>query len=232
MKRFFLFIILIFIGLTSKSQKFELYYDFNFGLPFCTGLREFQSSLAEQVPLKNFKTQDNFYYYYGFTIGARISNKLSFYFNNKVTGAKSSVADYSGHFRITNELRGYTYGVKYEFYKIYLSKGNVRFCAKGFVTNSKLILKTDAALFYNSSSDEVEFKSLDFGMGAGVCYEYPLKFLILRAYLDLDIVFGGKIKFKENSSGKDYLVDNNGNKITTGWSGIGTGLGISFPLSK
>lgn len=63
-----------------------------------------------------------------------------------------------------------------------------------------------------------------------ITYEYPLKFMVLRAYLDLDIYVGGKMKLEEDNSNDGYLMTNNGEKVTTGWSGFNTGIGIVIPL--
>jgi len=232
MKRIVFVFLFLVLAILSKSQKLELFYDFNLGIPTATSLRNFHSNLKEQVPLENFKTQDNFNYYYGFTVGARINHNVSIYFNNKVTGAKSSIADYSGYVRITNELIGYSYGLKYEFYKVDFSKGQIRFGAKGFVTRSELILRTESKLFTNSDSEKFEFKSIDFGCGIGINYEYSFMFIIFKAYLDFDIVYGGKISLKENNYDDAYLMDENGDKITTCWSGIKLGIGFSIPLFK
>lgn len=214
------------------AQKVEVFSDLNFGIPIMSSLKDFHEELSNQVPFENFKTTDNFNYYYGFTTGVRFNRKISVFFSNKVTGAKSSVADYSGYMRLTNELKGYTFGAKYEIILKQFSKGNILLGFKGFVTNSRLNLKSESEIFYVPQNSEIDFKSLDFGAGVGVTYEYSLKFMVLRAYLDLDVCLGGDLKLEENNSKNGYLMTQNGSKVKTGWSGINTGLGVAIPIFK
>jgi hypothetical protein len=214
------------------AQKVEVFSDLNFGIPIMTSLKDFHNELSNQVPFENFKTTDNFNYYYGFTAGVRINRKISVFFSNKVTGAKSSVADYSGYVRLTNELKGYTFGGKYEIILKQFTKGNLLLGFKGLLTNSRLTTKSESEISNVTQNSEIDFKSLDFGAGVGVTYEYPLKFMILRANLDLDVSVGGDLKLEENNPKDGYLMTQNGKRVTTGWSGINAGLGVAIPIFK
>jgi hypothetical protein len=219
-----------FLSSTIQSQKFEFYSDLNFGIPSNTSLKDFHNELANQVPYENFKTTDNFKYNYGFTTGVRFNRKISAFFSNKVSGAKSSVADYSGYIRLTNELKGYTFGAKYEILISEYKKGDLLLGFKGLLTSSRLSLKTTSKILNATKNDEIDFKSLDFGTGVGMTYEYPFKFMVLRAYFDLDIYIGGKLKLEENNSNNGYLLTVNRKKVTTGWTGFNTGVGIAIPI--
>lgn len=221
----------LFLNTTIQAQKFEFFSDLNFGIPLNSSLKDFHNELADQVPFENFKTTDNFNYNYGFTTGVRFNRKISAFFSNKVSGAKSSVADYSGYIRLTNELKGYTFGAKYEIIISQYTKGNLLLGFKGLVTSSSLSLKTESKILNTTESSGIDFKSLDFGAGVGITYEYPLKFMVLRAYIDLDIYVGGELKLEDNSN-DGYLLNNNGEKVTTGWSGFNTGIGIAIPIVK
>jgi len=222
----------LFLSTTIQAQKLEFFSDVNFGIPLNSSLKDFHNELADQVPYENFKTTDNFKYNYGFTTGMRFNRKISVFFSNKVSGAKSSVADYSGYIRLTNELKGYTFGAKYEIIINQYTKGNLLLGFKGLVTSSKLSLKTESKIENTTENSGIDFKSLDFGTGVGITYEYPLNFMVLRAYLDLDIYVGGKIKLEEDTSNDGYLMTNNGGKVTTGWSGFNAGIGIAIPIVK
>lgn len=221
----------LFLSTTIQAQKFEFFSDLNFGIPSNSSLKEFQNELTDQVPYENFKTTDNFKYNYGFTTGVRFNRKISAFFSNKVSGAKSSVADYSGYIRLTNELKGYTFGAKYELIINQYTKGNLLLGFKALLTSSSLSLKTESKILNTTESSGIDFKSLDFGVGTGITYEYPLNFMVLRAYLDLDIYVGGKLKLEDNSN-DGYLMTNNGKKVTTGWSGFNAGIGIAIPIVK
>lgn len=232
MRNCYFLLFCLFLSSTIQAQKFEFYSDLNFGIPSNTSLKNFQNELANQVPFENFKTTDNFKYNYGFTTGVRFNRKISAFFSNKVSGAKSSVADYSGYIRLTNELKGYTFGAKYEILIREYKKGNLLLGFKGLLTSSRLSLKTTSKILNATESDEIDFKSLDFGTGIGMTYEYPLKFMVLKAYIDLDIYLGGKLKLQEKNPDGLYLLNNNGEKVTTGWTGFNTGLGIVIPIIK
>ena len=214
------------------AQKVEVFSDLNFGIPIMSSLKDFHKELSNQIPFENVKTTDNFNYYYGFTAGVRINRKISVFFSNKVTGAKSSVADYSGYLRLTNELKGYTFGAKYEIILKQFAKGSVLLGFKGLVTNSRLNLKSESEISNVPQNSEIDFKSVDFGVGAGIAYEYPLKFMVLRANLDLDVSIGGDLKLEENNPKDGYLMTQDGDRVTTGWSGISAGLGVAIPIFK
>jgi hypothetical protein len=232
MRNLYFLLFYFFVSSNIQAQKVEIFADLNFGIPVMSSLKDFHNELSNQVPFENFKTTDNFNYDYGFTTGVRFNRKISVFFTNKVTGAKSSVADYSGYIRLTNELKGYTFGAKYEIILKRLTKGNLLLGFKGLVTNSKLSLKSESEILNVTKNSEIDFKSLDFGTGIGITYEYPLKFMVLRAYLDLDVYLGGDLKLEENNPNNGYLMTNNGEKVTTGWTGFNAGLGIAIPIIK
>jgi hypothetical protein len=215
----------------ANAQEFEVFANLEAGLPLSNSLRNFHEELASQIPYENVKTTDDFNYNYGFTIGLRFNEKASIFFNNRVSGAKSSVADYSGFIRLTNELNGYTFGLEYEILLKELKKGNLNLGFKGLITSSNLILTTESKILYTVDSESLEFKSLDFGGALGINYEYALSFITLRAHLDLNIYLGGKLALKDDDSGA-FLTDQSGNKLTTGWTGLTAGIGVIIPLSR
>ena len=81
----------------------------------------------------------------------------------------------------------------------------------------------------NIQQENLGLTSIDFGFGGQLDYEYPLSFLILKATVGFDIVIGGKLIFKNNN--ENYLINNSNKKVTTGWSGFRTGIGIVIPIN-
>ena len=80
----------------------------------------------------------------------------------------------------------------------------------------------------NITDSSLELQSIDIGAGGNFIYEYSFSFFTLRATLGFDVVFGGNLKFKENN---DYHLENNsGDLVKTNWTGLRTGIGVSFPL--
>lgn len=212
-----------------KAQDFEIFADAEGGIPFSGSLREFHEELTDQIPFDNVETSDNFNYNYGFTVGFRLYNKASVFYSNKVSGAKSSVADYSGFIRLTNELQGYTFGVEYELLLKEFKTSNLNFGAKGMMTSSNLILTTDSRILNNAESESLEFNALDFGGAVGLNYEYSIGSIALRAHLDFNILVGGKLTLKDDDS-DGFLTNQNGGKVTTGWTSISGGVGLIFPV--
>ena len=214
-----------------NAQGFEVFVDFESGIPLSSSLKNFHEELANQIPFENVETTDNFNYNYGFAIGLRINRNASIFFSNRVSGAKSSVADFSGFIRLTNELNGYTFGLEYEFFIMELGKTNLNLGIKGLVTPSSLTLISESRILNETQSESLEFRSLDFGGAVGVNFEYSIGFIILRAHLDLNVYIGGKLTAKDEDSG-GFLTNQMGNKVTTGWTGITGGIGLIVPLSR
>lgn len=226
--------ILIFIFVTSlkvKAQEIEFYSDVNFGIPISSSLKNFHQNLTSQIPFSNIEQTDNLGYNYGFTLGMRFMKKGSVFFSNRVSGAKSSVADYSGKISLSNELKGYTIGLKYETLLKEFSKSNLNLGIKGLITKSNVYFISESRVLNNIQEDKFYFNSLDLGTGIGLNYEYSLKFIILRVHLDLDIYIGGKLKLNENNPDGGYLTNDSGKKVTTGWSGFTGGMGLIIPVS-
>ena len=226
---FFVFILTLFSQI--KAQNIEVFADFEAGIPLSSSLKNFHEELVSQIAFENFKTKDNFNYNYGFTIGLRINSKASVFFSNKVSGAKSSVADYSGFVRLSNELNGYTFGLEYEIFLIESEKTKLNLGLKGLVTPSSLILTSESRILNVTQSESLEFRSLDFGGAVGINYEYSIGFITLRAHLDLNVYIGGKLTLKDDDSG-GFLTDQSGNKVTTSWTGLTGGIGLIVPLYK
>lgn len=233
MKHSSILILFFLLSFYIEAQSLDVYADANLGVPTAFTLRTFHDELAEQTPYDNFETTDNFNYNYGFTIGTRFNKKIAIFYTNRVSGAKSSYSDYSGFVRLTNELKGSTIGGKYELLLKETTKGNLILGFKVLATSSVLLLKTESQILTFPQNDGVDFKSWDFGGGVGIAYEYPIKFLILRAFADVDIYYGGKFKLK-NDSGPEggFLLTSSGNKVTSGWTGLNAGIGIAFTLGK
>jgi len=222
---------LLTINVDAQESGFNL--DINVGTSPTSPLKEFHTSLKEQVNFDNFKTTDNFYINYGFTVGftdAKLHSTI--FYTNKVSGAKSSVADFSGYIRLTNELKGHTFGYKYYLPIQSNPNGNLLAQFKALATFSSFNITSNTKVLGTTQSESLDFKSTDLGVGAGILYEYPIGFLVLRAYLDLDIYYGGKLKLKENNPDGGFLLDENGNKLTTGWTGLTFGLGITVPFNS
>lgn len=229
--KLFFFVSIATIFIETNAQNVEVFADVEVGVSFSDSLRDYHGELANQIPFDNVKTTDDFSYNYGFSIGVRLFQRGSVFLSNKVSGAKSSVSDFSGFFRLTNELKAYTFGLEYEFFILDWDKSKLNFALRGMITPSTLILKFENRILNSTQNETFEFGSLDLGGAVGLNYNYMLSFITLRAHLDLNLYDGGDLTLKGDDS-DSFLTNQNGNKVTTGWSGINVGIGVLIPLSK
>ena len=230
LKRITLFFVFILTMSSSiNAQGFEVFADFEGGLPISNSLKKFHQELADQISFNNVKTSDSFDYNYGFRVGIRINKNASIFYGRRVSGAKSSIADFSGFIRLTNELSGSTFGLEYEISLKEFEKANLNLGIKGLITPSTLILATESRILDENQSEKLEFNSLDFGGAIALNYEYSVGYIILRAHLDLNVYVGGKISLQSDDSGA-FLTNQSGDKVTTGWSGITGGIGLIVPF--
>jgi hypothetical protein len=228
MKKLILLTLFLLFYSAIKSQNLEFFTDFNIGLLSHQPLKKFHNDLVNEIPFNNIETTDIFKYNYGFTVGLKIKSiNTSFFFSNRVSGAKSSTSDFSGLIRVTNELKGFSFGGIYEKEIKKFTKGNLYLGFKGMVTFSKFNLESETRIS-TVNLDSFNFNSTDFGIGTLITYKYPIGFMFLRAYIGVDLFLGGKLKFEEIEGA--HLTFNDGDTVTTGWSGITTGIGLSIPL--
>ncbi len=228
MKKYF-YLIVSFISINIYAQKAEIFTDLNFGTFTNIPLRNFHNELAEDINFNGLKTTDNFNFNYGFTFGFKI-NKIntSFFYSHKVSGSKTSLADFSGFITLTNEIKGATFGGYYEKTIKKTSKGELLFGVKGLITFSKLTLKNYNSIANNLTDENFDFKSVDFGTGLLLTYKVHLGSLIIKPFIGLDIYFGGKLEFEEISDA--HLTFKDGNPVKTGWTGLNGGIGIGIPI--
>jgi hypothetical protein len=225
-------LILLFLIGNAQAQNLELYSDINLGIPISNSLKSFHAELTDDIPFNNVEISDNFNYNYGFTIGLRFKGKASIFFANRISGAKSSIADYSGYVRLTNELNGYIFGLEYDFPLKEFSNGNLYLGVKGMTALSRVFLTSESKILNDIQEDNVNFNSTDYGGAVGLNYEYSFGFIIVRAHLDLDVYYGGKLKLDNTEFEGGFLTNDNGDKVTSSWTGISSGIGIIIPLIK
>jgi len=210
------------------SQKGGVFVELNYNSFMHTSLKSFQEEFIGDMPEIPIKVNDNFSANFGITAGYKINSlNAAFFFSYNSTGGKISYSDYSGIVRLSQPLKAYSLGGEY-FIQLDRSNPNLSLGLKGFTTYSMLEINSHTQILGEVSKDNIKLQSTDFGVGGRLIYEYPLSFFMLRASIGVDIVIGGKLKFKENN---DYhLENNNGDPVKTNWTGLRTGIGVSFPL--
>lgn len=227
--KLFVFIFTL-VTVNFYSQEVEIFADVNAGTLTNGSLKKFHNQLADQLALEGLKTTDNFELNQGFTVGFTIhSINTSFFFSQKVAGSKSSISDFSGSVRLTNEVRGNTIGGFYERSLIKRNKGGLFIGFKGAITFSKLILINDSSLINNNEDTNFDFNAIDLGIGTLLTYKIKLlKAVTLKPFVGFDFYFSGKLKFKEVDGA--HLTFDDGDEVRTDWTGLNFGIGISTPL--
>ena len=210
------------------SQEGSIFVELNYNSFMHTSLKSFQEEFRGDMPEIPIKINDNFPANFGITAGYKINSlDAALLFSYNSTGGKISYSDYSGIVRLTQPLKAYSLGGEY-FIELDKSSSNLSLGLKGFMTYSMLEIDSYTQIADEVNKDNIKLQSIDFGVGGRLIYEYPLSFFMLRASIGVDVVIGGKLKFKENN--EYHLENNNGDPVKTNWTGLRTGIGISVPL--
>lgn len=229
MKKTLLFFSMVFC-FVSFAQNGKIVFETNYNTFSHTSLSDFQEEFKNDLREIPIKTTDDFPGNFGFSLGYELVDKNVLIFASyNSTGGKLSYSDYSGVVRITEELKGYTFGAEY-LIPFSETDNNFTLGLRGFGMFTTMNLENYTQISESVSQDEIEFQSANLGVGARMLYEYPVSFFIIRASVGFDLTFGGSFTFKENS---DYhLQDNNEDKVKSNWSGLRTSVGIAIPLNN
>ena len=225
MKHFY--ILVLFVSSSLFSQQGKLFFETNYNTFSHSNLSKFQEEFKTDLNDIPLQTVDNFPANIGFTVGYEIiESSTALFLSYNATGGKLSYSDYSGVVRLEESLNAITFG---GIYYLNLSENNnFRLGLRGFSMVSSFSINSYSQLGDNIEEDNVDFNSFDFGVGAQLNYEYPISFLILKANIGFDLVLAGKLKFKDNNEA--HLINNAGEDVKTGWSGLRTGVGIAFNI--
>ena len=210
------------------SQQGKIFIETNYNTFSHSSLQQFQKEFKADIAPIPIKTVDDFPTNIGFTLGYEIiDSNVAIFLGYNATGGKLSYSDYSGIVRLEESLNAITFGGIY-YVNLNPEKKDFRIGFRGFSMLSSLNLDSYSEIGNNIQEDNVDFQSIDFGVGAQLNYEYPLSFFIIKANIGFDLVFGGKLKFKDNNEA--HLINNSNQEVKTGWSGLRTGLGIVIPI--
>jgi hypothetical protein len=223
-----LIVILFIISFNIFSQQGKIFIETNYNSFSHSSLSDFQEEFKNDLVPIPLQTTDDFPANIGFTVGYEIVDvHTAIFLSYNSTGGKLSYSDYSGVVRLEESLNAITFGGIY--YLDLSEKKDFRIGFKAFSMLSSLNINSYSEIGGFIDQDTIDFQSFDFGVGVQLNYEYPLSFLILKANFGFDLTFGGKLKFKDND--EFHLTNNSNENVTTGWSGLRTGLGIVFPIN-
>ncbi len=229
MRHYFLGLFIALSSFYGFGQAGSIYLEANYNTFSHSSLKNFQEEFVNDIPEIPVQVNDNFPGNLGFTLGYKVNSiNGSFFFGYTTTGGKISYSDFSGVVRIIQPLKGYTIGGDYQIPLLKDKKSNLNLAFRGLITLSDFEVKTYERLLDNFAENSLGFRSIDYGVGVNLIYEYPIWFFSLRASLGADMVLGGKLIFDDDN--ELYLEDNSGDKVKTGWTGFRSGIGVSIPL--
>lgn len=214
----------------ANAQSGSIFAEINYNTFSHEKLKSFQQEFVLDIPEVDVRVNDNFPSYFGFTAGYKINAiNTSIFGSYTSTGGKISYSDFSGVIRLTQPVKGYTIGGIYHLNILKNDPDNsFTLSLKGFATYSTLDIQSFNETLGAVTQDEIGVHSIDYGVGVGIIYEYPISVIILRASLGFDAVLGGKLTLDEDSD--FFIEDNGGNAVRTGWTGLRTGIGIAIPI--
>jgi hypothetical protein len=216
------------LAINTFSQQGKIFIETNYNSFSHSSLSDFQQEFKADLSPIPLKTVDDFPANIGFTVGYEIvDSNVAIFLGYNATGGKLSYSDYSGVVRLEESLNAITFGGIY-YVNLNPENKDFRIGFRGFSMLSNLNLGSYSKISGNIQEDNIDFQSIDFGVGAQLNYEYPLSFFIIRANIGFDLVFGGQLKFKDNNEA--HLINNSNQEVKTGWSGLRTGLGIAIPI--
>lgn len=230
MKKKLIFYLLILSSYTNvTAQSDNIFIEFNYNTFFHSSLKSFQDEFVADITEVDVKQNNRFPSNIGLTIGYHlnsINTDLFFGFTN--TGGKISYSDYSGTIRLTQPLNGYYLGGIYHIPLVEKDKQHLSLGLKGVIIFSSLNIISYNELLNEITEQEINLNAIDFGGGVSLIYQYPISFVLLRASLGFDLVYGNKLFFSDNKN--TFIENNSGKPVRTGWSGVRVGLGIAIPF--
>ncbi len=229
MKKIITITAIVICSLNMFSQEGKIFIEANYNTFSHASLSNFQKEFIDDLPPQiPIATTDDFPNNIGFTFGYEIvDSQVSIFAGYNATGGKLSYSDFSGVIRLEQQLNAFTLGGMYHFNLD--DDEHFKLGFKGFTMISSLEIDNFTRINNNQTQEDVKFNAIDFGAGASLIYEYPISFFMVRASLGYDLVFGGKLNFDNIDNA--HLINDSGEDVTTGWSGLRTGLGIAIPLN-
>ncbi|WP_420400117.1 hypothetical protein [Flagellimonas sp.] len=230
MKSIFKFLTLLLFSHNAIAQSGSIFAEINYNTFSHSNLQSFQQEFVQDIPQVDLRVNDDFPAHVGFTVGYKINAiNTSIFASYNSTGGKISYSDFSGVIRLTQPLNGYTLGGIYHVSLLRNDRNNaLSLSLKGFGTYSTLDIQSYNETLGAVTEEEIGVHSIDYGVGVGLIYEYPISVIRLRASIGFDAVLGNKLTLNDN---KDfYIEDNGGSAVKTGWSGLRTGIGIAIPI--
>jgi hypothetical protein len=224
-------VLLVFLCQSIMAQSdISAFFEVNYNTFSHSSLSNFQLDFRQDITEVDLVVNDDFGANFGFSGGLKVDTiKTQFFIAYNTTGGKMSYSDFSGSIRLTQLLKGYTFGGEYH---LEIAKGNkddvFYFGARGLVTLSSLSIESSSSINNVTTNDFIDFRAVDFGIGIRLIYDIPISIVKLRLNIGYDQVFGGKFRFKENTDA--WLENNAGDPVRTSWSGLRTGVGVVVPF--
>ena len=195
-------------------------------------MKEETLAIQQKISFKTSITDNyNSYYYYGISGSYRLTDKLNLGLNYQQisTGSRIGYSDYSGSFRLDQQVDGYQIGSNIG----YIGWTNNGFSLEGNVLLSAIYTKHRIASFIAIGSQQEE--SSEKFSAVGLIAEPNLHFYYRYHMLQFGVKAGYCLNINDSlrwsEDNEAIYVDSKGNKMKPNWSGyrIGATLAIVLP---
>lgn len=225
--KLFLAMTLIVITTTLKAQDLLIGISGGGATFGMKSTKEFNQTIVSLLPFTPVLT-DNFppYFYIKgeFLYCFHKNLALGLNVSSTSTGARLSLADYSGKYTLDNIQKGYFPGVKLLLGEAPGTSNGINFSLEGGVAFSNMIIKEDMEISGESASDEYELSAMGFFVQPGLNYFLCINSK-LRFSADLSYYFGIEKGYHLTGSKDQKLLNSKTRKpIKPQWDGIRLGI--------
>lgn len=225
--------IIALLSINSYGQRLTFEYQQGKGNYQMEDLKTFNRLLLENMPITP-KLTENFPAYFYF------QGEVSSFFNNvfgvgavysiQSTGARISLKDYSGEYRLDELIRSEAFALKWKFKIDSLSNFKMQFYAETGLLKTAFKVNEYFELFDQTNTEEYKLNSISMYLEPSLNISYPYKFLELGANLGYTFEFArGELKKAKGYANLPLNIAAD-ETARSGWEGFRLGLFLRFNL--
>lgn len=189
--------------------------------------KEFNQTIVDNLPFKPALT-DNFppYFFYKVEVLYNFSNILTAGINLSTasTGARLSLADYSGKYYFDNVQKGIFPGIKVFLGKALRESNELKFSLAGGASFSTMKIQEEIKIFDESTTDKQDFNAMGLFVQPGICYFINIVSNI-KIGVEVSYYYGFEKGYHAPNEKKQKLFNTDtGKSIKPQWDGIRLGI--------
>lgn len=230
-------IILVTIALPCIASGQELTFGFHagYGTFGMKSLKEYQTIMKDNVELPDIEEVESFpgYIYYSGSLGVQLNSRHSVGINGVylTTGARNSVADYSGEYRFDILLNGYRLGLEYEY--VIINKRKLEFYGKaraGAMFSSARLGSYFDLIMIEPQQSNIDLQSTTFFGEPSLGLRYNL-IKDLSASFDIGFQADTDGKLHKKDDKESFLQKSYNRFVYINWTGLRVSLGLTCNLN-